>query len=467
MSHNYLYSEENSYEMISDSYSPHVSFSLSSSFQNPTECTDDSISFLDSSHIFLSSSLFIYEVCFKTCVELYTYHEKIDQGEIVTVQCERGYNIGFISKEILKETLQNENEIPTKRILAKLLDEDNTIKDMLKYKIVAEKNALSQCRIHCKGHRLGSFADAIAADFQFDRKKLTVFLRKYEDVSVCRLVRKLYDTYKMRIKILEVEDPEVMKEMTKKYLDISKLNVQLSEAFNFDPSANSSNKNSKNKSDKNSIPNFSKSHIGQSTHLIPALVQYGPQADKRHTGQGYPISTSGANLVHYAHPHHERIHGYNSYHGQDLYDPRYSSHNSVQRNINRQSPTYSGMTRANNWYGTERRFFPDSNSHSYAAEPFGHEGSLQQQELSHPTSFQFRRTNYNDSIRESGDYHPSYRQQHPVLQEPLLIDHDSVSFYGRMSDSSYASSVSISPTSSISPSSQSSQTSFHYPEIPF
>jgi hypothetical protein len=224
--------------------------------------------------------IYTYDVRFKTCTEQYLFHEKLTIGEMVTVQCERGYNIGFVDGESLSDP---ENP-PQKRILAKLMDEDNTIKDMLKFKIIAEKNALSQCRLHCKGHRLGSFADSIAAEFQFDRKKLTVYLKKYEDVSVCRLVRKLYDTYKMRIKVLEVDDPETMKDLTKKYLDLSKLNIPLSDAFNFDPATSvlsSKNQGKQNKSEKQT-PNYSKSHLGQSQHLIPSLVQYGPQADKRH-----------------------------------------------------------------------------------------------------------------------------------------------------------------------------------------
>jgi hypothetical protein len=244
--------------------------------------------------------LFTYEVRFKTCTEPFLFHEKLLIGEMVTVQCERGYNIGFVTGEVFPDP----DNVPQKRILAKLIDEDNTIKEMLQFKITAEKNALIQCRLHCKGHRLGSFADSIAAEFQFDRKKLTVYLKKYEDVSVCRLVRKLYDTYKMRIKVLEVEDPAAMKEMTKKYLELSKLNIPLSDAFNFDPATSvlalkSYGKNNS-KSDKQmNAPNYSKSHLGQSQHLIPSLVQYGPQADKRHNNPHHQQQQHPALYHHY------------------------------------------------------------------------------------------------------------------------------------------------------------------------
>jgi hypothetical protein len=227
-----------------------------------------------------SGLIYTYNVRFKTCTEQYLFHEKLIIGEMVTVQCERGYNIGFVDGEALSDP---ENP-PPKRILAKLMDEDNTLKEMLKLKIIAEKSALAQCRLHCKGHRLESFADSIAAEFQFDRKKLTVYLKKYEDVSVCRLVRKLYDTFKIRIKVLEVDDPEAMKELTKKYLDLSKLNVPLSDAFNFDlaTSVLSSKKQGKQNKSEKQTPGYSKSHLGKSQHLIPSLAQYGPQAKQRH-----------------------------------------------------------------------------------------------------------------------------------------------------------------------------------------
>jgi hypothetical protein len=220
--------------------------------------------------------IYTYDVRFKTCTEQYLFHEKLMIGEIVTVQCERGYNIGYVDGEALPDP----DNPPQKRILAKLVDEDDTIKDLLKLKIVDEKNALAQCRLDCQGHRLASFADSIAAEFQFDRKKLTIYLKKYEDVSVCRLVRKLYDHYQIRIKVLEVDDPETMKDLTKKYLELSNLQVPLSDAFNFDPATSvlcAKNQRRLN----NHSPNYSKFHLGQAKHLVPSLAQYGPHANKQ------------------------------------------------------------------------------------------------------------------------------------------------------------------------------------------
>jgi hypothetical protein len=63
----------------------------------------------------------------------------------------------------------------------------------------------------------------------------TSCLKLHCDLLICRLVRKLYDHYQIRIKFLEVDDPETMKDLTKKYLELSNLQVPLSDAFNFDP----------------------------------------------------------------------------------------------------------------------------------------------------------------------------------------------------------------------------------------
>jgi hypothetical protein len=370
--------------------------------------------------------IYTYDVRFKTCTEQYLFHEKLVIGEMVTVQCERGYNIGFVDGESLSDP---ENP-PQKRILAKLLDEDNTIKDMLKFKIIAEKNALVQCRLHCKGHRLGSFADSIAAEFQFDRKKLTVYLKKYEDVSVCRLVRKLYDTYKMRIKVLEVDDPETMKELTKKYLDLSTLNIPLSDAFNFDPATSvlsSKNQGKQNKSEKQT-PTYSKSHLGQSQHLIPSLVQYGPQADKRHNQPTYhqqnffPTTATFSNIGqpqrsdrltnnnhnnrdYHQQPKHQRQQQLQHSSYGHIYEqqPQLLQHHSVTlahnfptgpaRNNSLHHPSQpqssswssTNVNQRGTWYGTDQSQVQQqqfdkpaihANFHHHNLEPFGHDGSF-------------------------------------------------------------------------------------------
>jgi hypothetical protein len=385
--------------------------------------------------------LFTYEVRFKTCTEPFLFHEKLLIGEMVTVQCERGYNIGFVTAEVFPDP----DHVPEKRILAKLIDEDNTIKEMLQFKITAEKNALVQCRLHCKGHRLGSFADAIAAEFQFDRKKLTVYLKKYEDVSVCRLVRKLYDTYKMRIKVLEVDDPEAMKEMTKKYLDLSKLSVPLSDAYNFDPATSvlALKTNGRHKSDKHhSLPNYSKSHIGQSQHLIPSLVQYGPQADKRHNNaqhqqqhslyQHHYYTPSAMHLGQPQRSDHRSNYAYPNYHvpAAATATSFYGQHTAGVGGINQLHDHFSHSSGSSHHHqpaSTALLSFPQQRQSqfdrfSYASsnqplEPFGHDGSFsgevprfQQSNLfpafpTHNSSF------YKDSAFASG----------PALQEDSLF----------------------------------------------
>jgi hypothetical protein len=205
-------------------------------------------------------------------------------GEMVAVQCEReGYDIGFVDGEAFPDP----DNPPQKKILAKLKDEDNTIKDQLKLKIVAEKNALMECRRHCRNHHLTIFADMVAAEFQFDHKKLTFYLKKYEEVSVDCLVRNLYDHYQIRIKILEIDDPETMKALTKKYLELSKFPIPLYNAYDFDHPTSVLTAMNQRRS-KKFEPNYSKRHL---KHLVPSLAQYGPQRTSKVSKQSvYPAS---------------------------------------------------------------------------------------------------------------------------------------------------------------------------------
>lgn len=159
---------------------------------------------------------------------------------MVIVNCDRGYNVGFIDRQVDEIPASDPEEpLKPKKVLNQIKDEDQTIRNMLRSKISAENYALTQCKSHARGRRLAIFSDIIATEFQFDRKKLMVYIKKYEDVSVCRLVRKLYETFKMRIKVYEVEDPQVLYEMALKYHELAKLNLPFSDIFNFDPRSNS------------------------------------------------------------------------------------------------------------------------------------------------------------------------------------------------------------------------------------
>jgi hypothetical protein len=152
------------------------------------------------------------------------------------VDCDRGYNVGFVDREFgaLHELTNHEKDnLRSKKILNDVF-EDQIIRNLLREKIAAENYALAQCKSHVKGRKLAFFSDIISAEFQFDRKKLVIYLKKYQEISVCRLVRNLYETFKIRIKVLEVEDVNVLYDLAQRYHELSKLNIPFSEIFNFD-----------------------------------------------------------------------------------------------------------------------------------------------------------------------------------------------------------------------------------------
>lgn len=109
---------------------------------------------------------------------------------------------------------------------------------MLISKIAAENAALLRCREFCSGRRIGLYLETLSAEFQFDRKKLTIYVQKSGEVSVCKLVRKLYDAFKMRISVEEVISMNVLKDNIAQYLKLSKLDVPFDEAFNYQPLPN-------------------------------------------------------------------------------------------------------------------------------------------------------------------------------------------------------------------------------------
>jgi hypothetical protein len=235
---------------------------------------------------------YYYEVCFKCSCDIYKTREKQQTGDMVTVYCDRGFTIGFISKEIFYDELQLKLQssssssgpggscsqlLKIKRIHSHLKDENKTIYKTLKEKINIEKFALSQCKILMRGHRLGVLAEAIATEFQYDNKRLTIYLNKQEDVSVCRLVRKLYEKFKTRIKVLEVEKPEILRDNAMKYLKLSKIDLDFDEIF-------------QTKNEKQSPPylltkyqqlNGINSDSFNSSHISQDYLQYGPSTQQR------------------------------------------------------------------------------------------------------------------------------------------------------------------------------------------
>jgi hypothetical protein len=147
---------------------------------------------------------------------------------MVSVPCERGYTVGFVSREVYGEELMKKLANPSwkpKKIHTHLLDEDNSVKQTLKTKIDTENFALSHCKVLMRGHKSGSLAEVLGAEFQYDNKRLTVFLKKFEDLSVCRLVRKLNEKFRTRISVVEVESYREIQDRALRYLSLSGLDV--------------------------------------------------------------------------------------------------------------------------------------------------------------------------------------------------------------------------------------------------
>jgi hypothetical protein len=145
----------------------------------------------------------------------------------VTVEGDRGYHVGTINKAIT-------DPHAILKITSKIHDDLEPVKGMLINKIIAENAALLRCREFCAGRRIGLYIEIIAAEFQFDRKKLTIYVKKSGDVSVCKLVRKLYDAFKMRISVEEIATIDFMKEIIANYLELSQLEIPFDEVFSYE-----------------------------------------------------------------------------------------------------------------------------------------------------------------------------------------------------------------------------------------
>jgi hypothetical protein len=225
---------------------------------------------------------------------------------MVIIHNDRGYNIGFVLREAL------DHEIPLQangvggrghkiRYVTTLSDNGSKIRSILESKIEAEKYASYQCLLHIRGHRLSQLAEILTTEFQFDRKKLTVYLKKHEDVSVCRLVRKLYETFKMRIKVIEVDCFEEFQQTLLTYLETSRLEVSFEELLATSPTLTDKGevflqfKNSQNslKETKPSPPTAQPHNLASSRMGPPAAPpsNHHRQLGSRHTPHSYPVFT--------------------------------------------------------------------------------------------------------------------------------------------------------------------------------
>jgi hypothetical protein len=95
-----------------------------------------------------------------------------------------------------------------RKILSIITPDDKSMNHMLRNKAVSERQALVMAKTICSELKVGPSVEIVSVEFQADRKKLTVYYKKYADVSLCKLIRKLHTAFKMRI-WMENIDPMV------------------------------------------------------------------------------------------------------------------------------------------------------------------------------------------------------------------------------------------------------------------
>mmetsp|Transcript_5028 Transcript_5028/g.5122 ORF Transcript_5028/g.5122 Transcript_5028/m.5122 type:complete len:402 (-) Transcript_5028:369-1574(-) len=170
-----------------------------------------------------------YEVYF-TCF-VGTYHTtkyNLLEGDFVIVQADRGHDVGVVSRLVEFEvSLVDEDH----EIVSVVPKDEYPVRVMLQDKVIAQNQALEICRNKCVELLISTHIEVIATEFQFDRKKLTIYIQFQGDVSVCRLVRKLYDIFKVRVKVIDIHNPHLLYNRTMKYLHASKLDVPFSNIY--------------------------------------------------------------------------------------------------------------------------------------------------------------------------------------------------------------------------------------------
>ena len=95
----------------------------------------------------------------------------------------------------------------------------------------------------CSELKVGPSVEIVSVEFQADRKKLTVYYKKYADVSLCKLIRKLHTAFKMRIWMENIEpivavaaqeNPEnsemslsqLFQKLEQQYFDLANIDIQ-------------------------------------------------------------------------------------------------------------------------------------------------------------------------------------------------------------------------------------------------
>lgn len=229
-------------------------------------------------------------------------------------------------------------ETKWQQILHKLTDERSSIEEMLSAKITFENDALARCRHYCSTHRIGNFIRPIAAEFQFDRKKLTIYVMKSGDASVCKLVRKLFDSFKIRISILDIESPELARHYAIQYLHLTGIKLPLNNVF-IDPSIIPY------------VPPTQQLGKSKASSLQQSLSQYSAESLHRRQGEfeNYPNTSTG---------YYPQSHGA-GYTPDSRYDARYTER--VYQSDYSASSTSTSTYRSG---GYRQGYFPSSSGQS-------------------------------------------------------------------------------------------------------
>jgi hypothetical protein len=152
-------------------------------------------------------------------------------GQVVIVPADRGYNIGVILHLCQPS---GEEWGAAEQIISVIPSHDSNRQSMIVEKVMSEKNAMEFCLQKSRDLFLDGSIFIISVEFQFDRKKLTVYYKKSEDVSLCKFIRKLYNAFKMRIWMELVDssaDVDHYRSITRRYLNLVGLSFPVEAIF--------------------------------------------------------------------------------------------------------------------------------------------------------------------------------------------------------------------------------------------
>jgi hypothetical protein len=221
-----------------------------------------------------------YEVYFKCSNGTYISDLLLQQGDYVLVEADRGYDVGVVNSP-LPSPFDSLILSSSSKILSKLdskvrgalafaspenpsssnisfvasnsasttaslyNDPNQTLEEMFLSKISLENKALIFARAVCSELNVSHLLNVIATEFQFDRKKVTVYYQKLDpDASLCKLIRRLFGAFKMRIWMenISIDTETDLKDMlslfqpnVKRFLELTSLPITQKDVYMFVP----------------------------------------------------------------------------------------------------------------------------------------------------------------------------------------------------------------------------------------